>query len=174
MSEITFARAELSDALRISVLLKTVYIQTYAVDGVSHEFANFITQRFSVDHLEGIIKQNPNALLVASFKNNPVGVAELIFDSQCPLRKQRVAELSKLYVLDQFNGQGVGAGLLELTEKTLLEAGRTELFLEVYAENPKAITFYKKYGFTTLGEVDFPMETNTYKNLVMNKKLQEL
>jgi len=63
---------------------------------------------------------------------------------------------------------------LELSEKTLLDLGRTEIFLEVYAENPKAISFYKKQGFTALGEVDFPMETNTYKNLVMNKKLQEL
>lgn len=38
--------------------------------------------------------------------------------------------------------------------------------------NPKAIDFYKRQGYGILGEVDFPMETNTYVNLVMNKKLK--
>ncbi|KAA1243274.1 hypothetical protein [Aquimarina sp. RZ0] len=65
MNEISFGKAKLSDSLRISVLLKTVYIQTYAVDGVTFEFANFITKRLSTEYIEKIIKENPGRLIIA-------------------------------------------------------------------------------------------------------------
>ena len=58
MAEITYGKAKLTDSLRISVLLKTVYIQTYAVEGVTFEVSNFITKRFSLEHIESIIKEN--------------------------------------------------------------------------------------------------------------------
>ncbi len=171
MVEITYGKAQLSDSLRISVLLKTVYIQTYAVDGVTFEFANFITKRFSAEHIETIIKENPLRLLIAYHNGNPIGVAELIYNSNCPIRKIAVPELSKLYVLERFYGKGIGLGLLALAENQIKEHGFKELNLEVWQQNERAIVFYKKQGFVTIGNANFPMEFNTYENFVMNKKL---
>ncbi|WP_163409749.1 GNAT family N-acetyltransferase [Flavobacterium ajazii] len=171
MNEFSIGKAKLSDSLRISVLLKTVYIQTYAVDGVTFEFANFITKRFSTENIENIIKNNPDRLLVAYQNGNPIGVAEIIYDSICPIRKIPVAELSKLYVLERFYGKGIGYGLINEAEKEIRKNGFTEFNLEVYINNTRAITFYERQGYTSIGNVDFPMESNTYKNLVMNKKM---
>ena len=171
MAEITYGKAKLTDSLRISVLLKTVYIQTYAVEGVTFEFSNFITKRFSLEHIESIIKENPLRLLIAYMNENPIGVVEIIYNSICPIRKIPIPELSKLYVLERFYGKGIGLGLLTLAENQLMEDGYTELNLEVWKQNERAIVFYKKQGFVSIGNVDFPMEFNTYENFVMNKKL---
>jgi hypothetical protein len=35
-------KATVADSKKLSILYKTVYIQTYGTDGVSDEFANFI------------------------------------------------------------------------------------------------------------------------------------
>jgi len=171
MAEISFGKAKLSDSLRISVLLKTVYIQTYAVDGVTFEFANFITKRFSIEHIESIIIENPTRLIIAYHNENPIGVAEIIYDSNCPIRSISVPELSKLYVLERFYGKGIGQGLLESVENQLIDNGFKELNLEVWKQNERAIAFYQKHKFLSIGSADFPMEFNTYKNFVMNKKL---
>jgi len=171
MAEISYGKAKLTDSLRISVLLKTVYIQTYAVDGVTFEFANFITNRFSIEHIENIIKENPLRLIVAYQNENPIGVAEIIMDSTCPIRNISVPELSKLYVLERFHGKGIGFGLLKAVENQLINNGFKELNLEVWKQNERAIAFYKKQRFISIGNVDFPMEHNTYENFVMNKKL---
>lgn len=171
MNDISFEKAKLSDALRISILLKTVYIQTYAVDGITFEFANFITKRFSTQNIENIIKENPSQLIVASQNENPVGVAEIIYNSNCPIRKIAVPELSKLYVLERFYGKGIGFGLIQEAEKEVLHNGFTEFNLEVYIKNTRAISFYERQGYTSIGNVDFPIEFNTYENLVMNKVL---
>ncbi|MCK8520491.1 GNAT family N-acetyltransferase [Aquimarina sp. D1M17] len=166
---ISFGKAKLSDSLRISILLKTVYIQTYAVDGITFEFSNFITKRFSTEHVENIIKENPNRLIVAYHNENPIGVAEIIYDSNCPIRKITIPELSKLYVLQRFYGKGIGSRLLTEVEKKVKSQAYKEFYLEVYVKNLRAIAFYEKHGFTSIGNVDFPMEFNTYENFVMNK-----
>ena len=171
MSKISFGKAQLSDALRLSVLLKTVYIQTYAVDGITFEFANFITKRFSTEFIEQIIQENSDCLIIAYHNGNPVGVAEIIYESTCPIRKIPVPELSKLYVLERFYGQGIGFGLINEAEKAVEQNRHTELNLEVYLHNTRAIAFYERQGYRSIGNVDFPMEANTYENLVMNKKL---
>jgi len=171
MNEISFGKAKLSDSLRISVLLKTVYIQTYAVDGITFEFSNFITNRFSTENIENIIKENPSRLIVAYQNGNPIGVAEIIYDSTCPIRKTHVPELSKLYVLERFYGKGIGYKLINEAEKEVRQNGFAEFNLEVYINNDRAITFYERQGYVSIGNVDFPMESNTYENLVMNKVL---
>src|SRR5690349_18293803 len=116
---ITFGKAKLVDSLRISVLLKTVYIQTYAAEGVTFEFANFITKRFSVEHIESTIAADPDQLMIAYFNDNPIGVAEIIFGKICPIKNIDAPELSKLYVLERFYGKGIGHGLIKEVEDML-------------------------------------------------------
>lgn len=171
MHGISFENAKLSDSLRISILLKTVYIQTYAVEGITFEFSNFITKNFAPEAISQKMKTDPEQLLVAFFNGNPVGVAEILFDSRCPIGNKTVAELSKLYVLERFYGKGVGYGLLKVVEQTVFNKGGKDLNLEVYVENSRAIHFYKRQGFVGIGKKEFPMETNTYENLVMHKTL---
>jgi len=171
MDKISFGKAKLSDALRISILLKTVYIQTYAIEGVTFEFANFITKRFSTENIENIIKDNPNRLIIAYQNGNPIGVADIIYESTCPIRKIPVSELSKLYVLERFYGKGIGFKLINEAEKEVRNNGFKEFNIEVYIKNDRAIAFYERQGYTTIGNIDFPMEFNTYENLVMNKIL---
>jgi len=171
MHDISFGKAELSEALRLSVLLKTVYIQTYDIEGITIESANFITKAFAKERIEGIIKDHRSQFMVARHRGNLVGAAEILFDSMCPIRKIALPELGKLYVLECFYGKGVGYGLLNAVENEVKKQGFKELHLMVYIKNTRAIAFYERQGYVTLGMTDFKMEHNTYKNLVMNKVL---
>ena len=171
MDQISYGKAKIEDSNRISVLLKTVYIEVYATKGITFEFTNFIEKRFSKAHIENIINENPDQLLVAYCNNNPIGVAEIHYKSNCPIRKKGVPELSKLYVLKRFNGKGIGYGLMIESEKILKEKGFNELNLEVFIGNGHAISFYERQGYLKIGKVDFPMEDNIYENWVMNKEL---
>ncbi len=171
MSKTFFGSAKLADALRISILMKTVYIEAYATEGITFEYANFIEKRFSTEYISDLIRVEPDRIQVAYFNGNPIAVAELLFESKCRIRNMEVAELSKLYVLHRFSGQGIGRQLLRTCEEVLIKKNFREINLEVYAENLRAIAFYERQDYQKLGRVDFPMEKNTYENWVMNKKL---
>jgi ribosomal protein S18 acetylase RimI-like enzyme len=130
-------------------------------------------KRFSHKYVEKAIKDNPSRLIVAYINKNPIGVAEIIYDTTCPIRDIKIPELSKLYLLERFYGQGIGYKLLKEVERGLVETGFEQLYLEVFTENPKAISFYERQLYQKIGKVDFPMQNNTYKNWVMTKRLNQ-
>lgn len=166
---INYRYANLTDVKKLSILLKQVYIQTYGLDGVSDEFANFITVKFSEDTLQKNIIEFPESYIVADNDSNLVGAAEIIFDASSPIGNINAPELSKLYILEWFCGKGIGLELIRATEDTLRRKGYHEYWLWVLISNERAISFYKKNGFNSMGTALFQMEKNTYNNFVMYK-----
>lgn len=169
--EITYREANLSDVKKLSILFKQVYIQTYGVDGVSDEFANFITVQFSVERITSLITKNPKCLMVACNGNNLVGVAELEFNKVSPVGNILAPELNKLYILEWFCGKGIGEKLLAQVEHMVKESGASQIWLWVLESNHRAIQFYQKHHYTIIGKAPFQMETNNYENNVMLKNL---
>ena len=96
-NQITIRKANKTDTKKLSLLYKTVYIQTYGIEGVSDEFANFTDNQFSLKRIDNIIENYPDNIVVAEYKNNLVGVAEIEFDKKCPVGNFVGPELNKLY-----------------------------------------------------------------------------
>lgn len=167
MSQIEYRKANSSDIVKLSVLFKQVYIATYGVEGVSDEFANFITKQFAPERLEGILDN----LTVAAYKNNLVGVAEIQMEKKCPVGDLIAPELNKLYILEWFCGRGIGEQLLEMAESMVKAKGIDKIWLWVLDSNSRAINFYRKHGYKDIGQASFQMEVNSYDNLVMVKEL---
>lgn len=170
-NKITIRKANTFDTKKLSILYKTVYIQTYGTEGVSDEFANFITNQFSLIRIENIIENYPDNIVVAEYKKNLVGVAEIEFDKKCPVDNIVGPELNKLYILDWFCGKGIGNQLLQEVEKIVISKNIKEIWLWVLDSNHRAISFYEKQNYKTIGNASFQMETNKYENKVMFKKL---
>ncbi len=168
---IQYRKAQVEDAIKLSVLYKQVYIQTYGIEGVSDEFANFITKQFSVERIKHTIIENPDCIIVAAYKNNLVGVAEIEFSKKCPVNNIIAPELNKLYILEWFCGIGIGYKLLEFAEQIVSETGEREIWLWVLESNMRAIHFYEKNGYRHIGHASFQMETNRYENKVMLKRI---
>lgn len=164
--------ARLDDSKKLSILYKQVYIQTYGTEGISDEFANFITQQFSAQRLEQIIASVPNAILVAEYKNNLVGVLEIEFDKPCPIGDLVAPELNKIYILEWFCGKGIGNLLIKKAEQSLREEGYQEVWLWLLESNERAKRFYEKNAYTLIDKAPFNMEENTYINWVMKKSLK--
>jgi GNAT superfamily N-acetyltransferase len=169
-NDIIYRKAEGTDALKLSVLYKQVYIQTYGTEGVSDEFANFITRQFAPERLEDIIVEHPDNIIVAVYKNNLLGVAEIELAKKCPVNNIVAPELNKLYILERFCGIGIGHKLLDETEKTVLSRGAKEMWLWVLESNERAIAFYDRQGYQHIGNASFRMEVNKYENKVMLKQ----
>lgn len=168
--DIIYRKAQSADALKLSVLYKQVYMQTYGTEGVSDEFASFITRQFAPERLEHIMVKHPDNIMVAAYKNNLLGVAEIEFAKKCPINNIVAPELNKLYILERFCGLGIGYKLLDEAEKTVLSKGVKEMWLWVLESNDRAIAFYERQGYRHIGNASFQMEINKYENKVMRKQ----
>ena len=168
-SSISIRKALVSDIPRLSVLFRTVYIDTYGLEGVTTEFTNFIADKFSHERLEKSISEHPDLILVTTYKDNLVGVAETELNRPCPIGELVAPELAKLYVLNRFKGKGIGKGLLLEVESHLRAKGYPELWLWAYAVNDHALEFYKRNGYRDIGNAFFQLLENTYENRVLVK-----
>lgn len=62
---------------------------------------------------------------------------------------EKTCELRKMYLLNKFQGQGLGKLMMEHALKKAKELGYSEIVLETNKLLDKAITLYGKYGFVS-------------------------
>ena len=166
---ITIESAAISESNLLSILFKTVYIDTYGSEGVTNEFANFIETKFSPTKIKENIESEHCDLWVAKFMNNPVGILQVEYANPCPITKEVLPEVNKLYILNRFFGKGIGQKLMKAAEKDILDKGNNSIWLWLLESNERALNFYTKQGYRNIGTAFFQMETNNYKNIVMQK-----
>ncbi len=84
----------------------------------------------------------------------------------------RTAKLHKLYLLEQFHGQGVGSKMLDQVAMRAKEAGFSKLRLNVNKYNDKAIRAYRRNNFTTVEAVKIDIGGGFFMDdFVMEKEL---
>lgn len=171
MNNINFRAALPSDHVLLSLLFKTVYIETYGTKGITHEFANFIEKQFSPNKIKSKIESDTSTLWIASYSNNPVGIIQIDYNNACPIKNTVFPEINKLYILRNFHGRGIGQNLMNIAEKEIRKKGEDKIWLWVLESNIRANEFYIKQGYKNIGIADYPMEENIYTNNVMLKDL---
>jgi len=75
------------------------------------------------------------------------------FASIGPTDKAGVIKLHKLYLLPEMHGRGLGSQLLNHCEMEARRLGAERLILAVNKKNAKAITAYRRNGFTVVESV---------------------
>lgn len=96
--------------------------------------------------------------------DQPAGYFKIILQSSHPMVPlQPVTKLERLYLLKEFYGLGLGQGLLKKAIKLSKKAGDKGIWLDVWKKNDRALRFYEKEGFETVGESRFVL-TETYAN----------
>jgi len=102
----------------------------------------FKTDRFSDDQIEYLITRAHSTVLIMELSGQVAGSAYLLWRKKLPLGR-----LYNIAVSPRFQGQGLGAILLEECE---IEAARrkcTVLSLEVRIDNKAGIAFYEKHAY---------------------------
>ncbi|HHV69165.1 MAG TPA: GNAT family N-acetyltransferase [Ochrobactrum intermedium] len=83
--------------------------------------------------------------------NEPVGLAGLVRERLS--RAAHRASITMVYIRQDFRGCGLAKSLLDRVAKFAWDIGVTQLELTVSAENPVAISFYRREGFVEIGRI---------------------
>ncbi|MEZ5424825.1 MAG: GNAT family N-acetyltransferase [Pyrinomonadaceae bacterium] len=132
-----------------------------------------IASTFDPERIRADLAEEKTIYLLAEASGEAVGYARLLLESSRPeIKAQKPLEISRIYLLKDFWGQGLGWSLLENclaeAEKHLCDA----IWLSVWQYNPRAIAFYEKYGFRKVGEHFFDLASSPQADFVMLKSLK--
>ena len=105
---------------------------------------------------------------VAVVDNKVVGVMTCV---KCRNEKYKdFGEIQSLYVLKEYQGQGLGRSLIEEGKKLLKHQGYKEMIIECLKENPSCL-FYKVMGGKEIEVIDSYTANQTLQCSVFNYQL---
>lgn len=80
---------------------------------------------------------------------------------------RRPVEILRFYVHSDAHGQGVAQALMAHALGRARQLGADVVWLGVWEHNPRAIAFYRKWGFEVVGEHVFMMGDDPQRDLLM-------
>lgn len=120
---------------------------------VMQEYAN---KSFSGEVCRTELLNEDNIFHALFYNGEPAGYSKIIFHSPHPaVPLQPVTKLERLYLLNEFYGLKLGHQLLQQAIDLSKAAGERGMWLDVWKGNERAIRFYQKQGFETVGESEF-------------------
>ena len=93
--------------------------------------------------------------------------------SQTELQDDTALEIERIYVLKEFHGKKVGQVLYEKAIEIAKQKNAHYVWLGVWEENPRAISFYKKNGFVEFDKHIFKLGDDEQTDIMMKLKLEE-
>lgn len=156
-SNLFIRKAELTDAISLSELCSKTFSDTYSSQNKSSDIQIYIENNFNVQKIKDEISDTETIIYLAVENNKPIGYIKLT------QRKNRT-EISRLYVVKDLIGKGIGKQLLETARKHTKAKVLDTLYLVVWQKNLDAVEFYKKSGFIITGTTTFDWGTGKIDN----------
>ncbi len=159
---LTIRKAEPTDARALLLHINTVGRET---DFLSFSEFN-ITEEREARFIRRFAESERDLMLIALDGERVVGNG--VIESEKIPRYNHRATLS-LTVLSDCWGQGIGSSLMERLLEFSRETGLRTVSLEVRADNERAISLYRKFGFDTVGTYKdyFNIDGKYYDALIM-------
>ena len=83
-------------------------------------------------------------------------------------------EIQRLYVARDCHGKGIAHDLMNACVDEMKTHRSDVVWLGVWERNPRAIAFYKKFGFLEVGVHVFPLGNDLQRDLVMSRPATDL
>ncbi len=175
----TFVRlATIADAPRLSQLAASTFRETFEGENTPEDITRYLAEAFTPNRQAAEISDPSGAVLLAE-RRDPSGDAELVgyvhlVSGPAPAAVQGPAplELKRLYVARAWHGHGVAPALMDAALAAARAPGAQTLWLGVLERNPRAVAFYRKYGFTRVGEHTFVLGADAQTDWLLARPLE--
>jgi len=160
--------ARLSDAATLAALAERTFRETFAADNSEENINLHCAGKFSAEIQGGEISDPKMSTLLAEVAGELVGFAQLrLAHGAACVKGDRPAELHRIYVANAWHGRGIANELMSTVYATAARAGCDCIWLGVWEHNPRAIAFYRKCGFSVVGDQVFVLGQDRQRDLIL-------
>ncbi len=166
----------IGDAEALAELAAVTFRETFEDANTPADLEAYLASAFSEAKLRAELEDSETTFLLAlpEAGRSPIGYAKL----RANTRHRAVAgaspiELERLYVRRDVLGLGVGAALLSACFEEALRVGHDTVWLGVWEHNPRAIEFYRRWGFREVGSHTFLLGSDEQNDLIMARAVEE-
>jgi ribosomal protein S18 acetylase RimI-like enzyme len=168
MENIQILQATSQDIHQLHRISTITFYETYAAANTPENMKNYVEQHFSIDALQHQLSDLNTQFYLAILDGELIGYIKLNSGpSQTDLYDNESLEIERIYVLKAFYGRQVGQLLFEKAKQVAEMKKAKYVWLGVWEENPRAISFYKKNGFVEFDQHIFKLGDDEQTDIIM-------
>ncbi|GAB3364439.1 N-acetyltransferase [Arachidicoccus ginsenosidivorans] len=173
MDILNIRKVTLNDIDQLQKIGKQTFYETFSAGNTEENMINYLNEGFSIEKLTTELSDKNTEFYFATLDNNVIGYLKLNFgQSQTELQDDKALEIERIYVLKEFHEKKVGQVLYEKAIEIAKEKNADYVWLGVWEENPRAISFYKKNGFVEFDKHIFKLGNDEQTDIMMKLKLK--
>lgn len=161
-----------ADVQNLAVLGERLWRETYEGLIPSLDLEQYLAQTFGPSQQAAELADPACRTLVLTEGDDLLGYAWL--RAQAPeveVRFENPLEVARFYMDRSLHGRGAARSLMQAVLAHAASAGHDGVWLQVWEENPRALRFYAKAGFTDIGATVFPVGSLTYRDRLLVHRL---
>lgn len=166
---INLQQAIAADAGLIAGIGAKTFLESHGNSAPAADIESYVAVKFDPKAIVEELNDPDNIFHIIYYQAKAVGYSKIIFNTPHPLISSgTVTKLERFYLLEEFHGRKLGLKLIEFIVSLSKDAGQAGMWLYVWTQNLRAISFYKKNGFEIIGNTDFRISaTHSNPNHVM-------
>ncbi len=157
-------KATLQNAPLLAHLGRLSFIESHGSSATAEIVEEYVSESFSLENCKKELVDPNNIYYFIYYNQKPAGYSKIILNSGHPnIKTENVTKLERLYLLKEFYHLQLGIQLLNFNIALSKENKQNGMWVFVWKGNERAVNFYKKTGFQTVGEYFFKL-TETHSN----------
>jgi diamine N-acetyltransferase len=161
-----------SDAVAIKEISESTFVDTYSMYNSPENMQQHILQNFSLEKIISELQTPHNQYVIVNFEAEIIAFAKLV-KGHFPenITEKLCVEIERFYVKKEFHGQNLGRYLMDFCVNWAIGNTFEIIWLGVWENNPNAIKFYEKMGFSIFGSHNFVLGTEPQNDFLMKRDL---
>lgn len=172
MANITIEQVKTAVVSRLQHIGRATFSETFSDLNTPEDMNQYLVESFSIEKLKAELSHPGSQFYFAVADGKDIGYLKVNFrDAQTEKLEGNTLEIERIYVLKDFHGQQVGQLLYDKAIQVATEFKADYVWLGVWEENQRAISFYRKNGFTAFGSHAFQLGADEQTDILMKKVL---
>ena len=173
MSLLELIPVSIDDVKLLQKLSVQTFIETFGAQNTEADMQEYLNNQMSTSQLKKELEHAHSNFYFAYYKDRLAGYLKLNFESA---QRETVGtgtafEVERIYLLNDFQRQGLGKVLFEKAVALGKEKGYQKLWLGVWEHNTPALAFYKKLGLTVFDKHTFVLGSDSQTDLMLELDL---
>lgn len=164
--------ANIKDLEGLQALGRTTFYSTFGRFNKKEDMEEYLLQAFSLKQLRKEMGEEDSNFYLIEDRERLIGYMKLNFPSKGKEdRSKNSMEIQRIYILEDYQGKGLGKKLIEKAKKIGKNKDLDYIWLEVWKEDKGARTFYRRQGFSKIGERQVRFGKDIQTNNIMKYRL---
>lgn len=158
----------------VDISIKT-FAETFSLSNKEEDMQKYIDENLSKDKLFAELSNSNSQFYFATINNDVVGYIKLNSgQAQTELKSEKDSlEIERIYVLQGYQGMSIGRLLFQKVISVANMEHISYIWLGVWEQNLKAISFYRKNGFTPFSKHIFKLGSDEQIDIMMKLMLNK-